>query len=54
MTVDPPERTGDSDDVPTDPEEFAEAAGTDPTPQEIEEYRDRIGDPSPEPVEPPD
>jgi hypothetical protein len=32
-----------------DPEEFAEEAGTDPTPQEVDEYRERIGDPPPEP-----
>jgi hypothetical protein len=25
---------------PTDPEEFAEEAGTDPTPQEVDEYRE--------------
>lgn len=39
-----------------DPEEFAEDAGVDPTPQEVDEYRDRIGDPPPQPPpeEPPD
>jgi hypothetical protein len=26
--------------APTDPEEFAEEAGTDPTPQEVDEYRE--------------
>jgi hypothetical protein len=30
-------------------EEYAEAVGTDPTPQEVDEYRERIGDPPPEP-----
>ena len=42
------------DEQPEDPEEFAEDAGTDPTPQQIDEYRERIGDPLPEPEEPPD
>lgn len=34
-----------------DPEEFAEEAGTDPTAQEVDEYREMIGDPPPEPRE---
>ncbi|HEV2777807.1 MAG TPA: hypothetical protein VGX25_00245 [Actinophytocola sp.] len=41
-----------------DPEEFAEEVGVDPTPQEVDEYRERVGDPppqpQPEPEEPPD
>jgi hypothetical protein len=32
-----------------DPEEFAEAVGVDPTADEVDEYRERIGDPPPEP-----
>jgi hypothetical protein len=31
-----------------DPEEFAEEVGPDPTAQEVDEYREMIGDPSPE------
>ena len=37
-----------------DPEQFAEEAGVDPTPQQVDEYRTRVGDPPPEPEEPPD
>lgn len=37
-----------------DPEEFAEAVGVDPTSEEIDEYRELVGDPPPEPEEPPD
>lgn len=56
----PPEagKPPEDDEPPEDPEDFAEEAGTDPTPQQIEEYRERIGDPLPEPPpepgEPPD
>ncbi len=32
-----------------DPEEFAEEVGVDPTAQEVDEYREMIGDPPPEP-----
>jgi hypothetical protein len=39
---------------PDDAEEFAEEIGVDPTPDQIDEYRERIGDPAPEPVELPD
>lgn len=40
----------------TDPEEFAESVGVDPTAEEVDEYREQIGDPvpAPEPTEPPD
>jgi hypothetical protein len=44
MTVPP-------DEDEEDPEEFAEEAGTDPTAQEVDEYREMIGDPPPEPSE---
>ncbi|MFL6143717.1 MAG: hypothetical protein ACJ72N_17880 [Labedaea sp.] len=41
---------------PEEAEEFAEQIGVDPTPEQIDEYRERIGEPTPdpEPVEPPD
>ncbi|MGH8881830.1 MAG: hypothetical protein ACRD0P_31525 [Stackebrandtia sp.] len=39
---------------PEDAEKFAEESGVDPTPDQIDEYRERIGDPAPEPTEPPD
>jgi hypothetical protein len=45
---------GEPDIERDDPEEFAEAVGVDPTPQEVDEYQERIGDPPPEPEEPPD
>jgi hypothetical protein len=32
-----------------DPEKFAQEAGVDPTAQEVDEYREMIGDPPPEP-----
>jgi hypothetical protein len=32
-----------------DPEEFAEAVGVDPTAEEVDEYRKKVGDPPPEP-----
>ena len=34
-----------------DPEGFAQEAGVDPTAQEVDEYREMIGDPPPEPEE---
>jgi hypothetical protein len=37
------------DVVEEDPEEFAEAVGVDPTAQEVDEYREKVGDPPPEP-----
>jgi hypothetical protein len=46
--------TEPSNHDPEDAEEFAEESGIDPTPDQIDEYRERIGDPAPEPVEPPD
>jgi hypothetical protein len=41
---------------PEEAEEFAAEVGVDPTQEQIDEYRERVGDPapSPEPVEPPD
>jgi hypothetical protein len=54
---------GDAPVTDTDrAEELAEAAGVDPTPEQIEEYRRLEGDPAaagpddgtPEPLEPPD
>lgn len=45
-----------SDDIEArqddDPEEFAETVGVDPTVQEVDEYREKIGDPVPEPSDP--
>jgi hypothetical protein len=38
-------------DGPVDPDEIAEEAPIDPTPQEVDEYRTLIGDPIPEPDE---
>jgi hypothetical protein len=34
----------------TDPEEFAEAVGVDPTPQQVDEYQQRIEDDAPRPA----
>jgi hypothetical protein len=50
----PPGVTEPSKHDPDDAEEFAEEVGLDPTSEQIDEYRERIGDPVPEPVEPPD
>jgi hypothetical protein len=37
-----------------DPEKFAQEAGIDPTAQEVDEYREMVGDPPPAPAgEPP-
>ncbi|WP_179118184.1 hypothetical protein [Saccharothrix sp. ALI-22-I] len=36
-------------DEPVDPDEVAEEAPIDPTPQEVDEYRRLIGDEQPEP-----
>jgi hypothetical protein len=33
----------------TDPEEFAEAVGVDPTPQQVDEHQKRIEDDAPQP-----
>ena len=41
----PPEPRGE----PVDPDEVAERAPIDPTPQEVDEYRSLIGDGTPEP-----
>ncbi|MFI9008038.1 hypothetical protein ACIGNX_12475 [Actinosynnema sp. NPDC053489] len=38
-------------DEPVDPDEVAEEAPIDPTPQEVDEYRALIGDETPEPDE---
>ncbi|MCE6995997.1 hypothetical protein LZG04_14460 [Saccharothrix sp. S26] len=38
-------------DDPIDPDELAEEAPIDPTPQEVDEYRSLIGDETPEPDE---
>lgn len=38
---------------PLDPEEFAEAAGVDPTAQEVQEYERRLKEAAPEPVSEP-
>ncbi|HEY8372173.1 MAG TPA: hypothetical protein VIL00_05465 [Pseudonocardiaceae bacterium] len=51
---------GTEEREPDAAEKLAEDAGTDPTPQQVEEYRRRIAEEgtepvdSPEPVEPPD
>ncbi|MGW0519554.1 hypothetical protein [Crossiella sp. NPDC003009] len=43
----PPEREPDPDDPHAadfeDPEDFAEAVGPDPTPQQVDEYRQQFG-----------
>jgi hypothetical protein len=50
--MDFPEQPRPADeDEEEDPEEFAEELGTDPTALEVDEYREMIGDPPPEPTE---
>jgi hypothetical protein len=46
-TAEQPEPQVDQDD-PVDPDEIAEQAPIDPTPQEVDEYRSLIGDETPE------
>ncbi|MEV8441751.1 hypothetical protein AB0425_30590 [Actinosynnema sp. NPDC051121] len=46
-TAGQPEPLADQDD-PVDPDEIAEQAPIDPTPQEVDEYRSLIGDETPE------
>jgi hypothetical protein len=43
--AEPPEEPGGT---PVDPDEVAEEAPIDPTPQEVDEYRELIGDQEPE------
>lgn len=45
-TAGQPEPPADQDD-PVDPDEIAEQAPIDPTPQEVDEYRSLIGDETP-------
>lgn len=45
----------DRPDKPADPEDFAEAAGVDPSSEDVAEYQRRVDEAAPEPVsEPPD
>lgn len=52
-TAEQPEPWVDQDD-PVDPDEIAEQAPIDPTPQEVDEYRSLIGDETPERDETPE
>lgn len=45
----PAEQPGADPDESVDPDEIAEEAPIDPTPQEVDEYRTLIGDEVPEP-----
>ncbi|MFT7841683.1 hypothetical protein Q5530_36580 [Saccharothrix sp. BKS2] len=48
MTDPAPHRPVDPDQLPVDPDEVAEEAPIDPTPQQVDEYRELIGDEPPE------